>query len=216
MKIGDVINLTGQWKNEDKEFNYRCKIVDMEKDAIYIDYPVDIETSQTVYFPLNESFYVRYIKETAVYQFQSKAVDRASKVIPVLKITVPSKDEFEKIQRRAYLRVETAVDISIHCPEDSFSPFTTITKDLSGGGTRFVIPHSLENITFENDQPLLIYLVLRYSPEKYEYIETEAHVVRVLDDHKPSEVSVSFDIENIQDEQKIIQYCFQVQREARQ
>lgn len=216
MKIGTEINLTGQWRNEEDPFNYRCNIIDMEQDVLYIDYPVNIETSRTVFLPLNEPFYVSFIKGTAVYQFESEVVERVKKVVPALKITVPSKEKFRKIQRRSYVRVETTADISIHCPEESFSPFTTVTKDLSGGGARLVIPNSLSNVQFIDDQKLLVYLVLRFSPEQYEYIETSARVVRINDAVNPLEVSIAFQLENRHDEEKIIQYCFQVQREARQ
>lgn len=215
MKIGDVINLTGQWRHEEEPFNYRCKIVDMGQNTLYIDYPVDVNTSRTVHLPLDEPFYVRYIKESAVFQFQSKVIERTNRIIPVLKIVVPNKEEFQKIQRRAHLRVDTAVDIAIHCPEESFSPFTTVTKDLSGGGARFVIPPLLENINLEQAQTISCYLVLRFSSEKYEYIETEAEIIRVLHDKTPIEVSISFLNEDRNIEQTIIQYCFQIEREIR-
>src|SRR5690625_2061623 len=108
MKIGDVIHLIGQLEDETK-YNYRCKILDMTKNALYIDYPVDIGTSRTVFMPVGESFHVRLIKETAVYKFESKVIEYTKRIIPVLKIAVPKKEAFEKIQRRTHLRVKTVV-----------------------------------------------------------------------------------------------------------
>lgn len=215
MKIGDELILTGQWRGDEEEFEYRSKVVDIGEDVLYIDYPTDINTKRTVYVPIKEPFYVKFIKDAAVFQFQSHVVARTKRNVPVLKIAVPSKDEFKKIQRRAYLRVTTSVDIAIHCPENTFSPFTTVTKDLSGGGARFIIPYHLSQLNFVRDQPLLTYLVLRFSQDHYEYIETEAHVVRVLDQNEPKEVSIKFEFDDRQIEQNLVQYCFHVQREER-
>lgn len=216
MKIGDVINLTGQWKREEEEFHYRCKIIDKEKGAIYIDYPIDIKTERTVFIPIDEPFKVRFFEEAAVYQFETKVIARTKKVMPVLKLSVPSKEEFQKIQRRAYLRVNTTVDIAIHCPENSFTPFTTVTKDLSGGGVRFIIPELLKDLKFENDQLLDVFLVLRFSSNEYEYLQLDAKFVRMLHNESPKEATMSFQHEDIQDEQKLVRYCFQIQREERQ
>lgn len=216
MKIGDVIHLTGQWRNENEEFHYRCKIIDMDKNHIYIDYPIDTKTDKTVFIPIQEPFYVRFFKEAAVFQFETEVIARTKKVMPVLKLSVPSQDKFQKIQRRAYLRVDTTIDIAIHCPEHSFTPFTTITKDISGGGVRFIIPTSLKDLQLKREQPLEIYLVLRFGQSEYEYISIEGNVVRLLHDRNPVEATLSFQHHNVQQEQQLVRYCFQIQREERQ
>src|SRR5690625_756139 len=101
MKIGDELILTGQWRGDEEEFEYRSKVFDIGEDVLYIDYPTDINTKRTAYVLIKEPFYVKFIKDAAVFQFQSHVVARTKRNVPVLKIAVPSKDEFKKIQRRA-------------------------------------------------------------------------------------------------------------------
>src|SRR5699024_11081227 len=110
-------------------------------------------------------------------------------------------------------RVNTAVDVAVHCPEDTFAPFTTVTRDISGGGACVIIPHQLKNINIKKDQELNLYFVLRFSQTDYAYIESTAKTVRVVKDSEPAFFSVSFLDNPLKNEQTLVRFCFQIQRE---
>ena len=50
-------------------------------------------------------------------------------------IAYPGNQTLIKVQRRQYVRIPTTVDAAIHPLENEFTPFTTITEDISAGGT---------------------------------------------------------------------------------
>ena len=52
----------------------------------------------------------------------------------MMKLHYPGDEYVMKIQRRQYVRVETAVDIAIHPYNGEFVPFTAVTDDISAGG----------------------------------------------------------------------------------
>ena len=72
----------------------------------------------------------------------------------------------------------------------------------------------MKNQSLEVNQKILIYIVLNTN-NGYEYIETEAKVVRFQSDDEVNIVSVKFLIDDENIRQKIIQYCFDIERKNR-
>ncbi|WP_408006547.1 PilZ domain-containing protein [Pseudalkalibacillus sp. A8] len=66
--------------------------------------------------------------------------DRKKEHIPLLILSFPGSTNLEKIQRREFVRVETAIDVSIHPTERQFQPFACITSDVSAGGCAVIMP----------------------------------------------------------------------------
>lgn len=210
MEIGTPLSLE-RFNLETKEIDeYRSKVIDIDDEYFYIDFPIDKKTERTTHFYNNEKVIFQYTKNNVVFEFSGTVLDRVMKNVPALKFHVPNKEDIKQIQRRQFVRVETDVDVAVHCPNNSFLPFTTVTRDISGGGASIV----LKDQTFEVGQSLELYIVLD-TKNGYEYIELEAKVVRMQTKDNIKTVSVKFVNEDEKKRQKIIQYCFDIERKKR-
>lgn len=210
MEIGTPLSLK-RFNLDTKDLeDYRSKVIDIDDEYFYIDFPVHEQTKRTSVFSIHEYIIVQYTKNNVVFEFRGKVLDKVSKNVPALKLKLPAKEDLKRIQRRQYVRVETDVDVAVHCPNDSFPPFTTVTRDISGGGASlYVLDQSLEI-----NQKLKLYFVLN-SKDGYEYIETEAQIVRFQTENEVKTASVKFLIDDENKRQKIIQYCFEIERKNR-
>ncbi|MDY0396550.1 PilZ domain-containing protein [Virgibacillus halophilus] len=118
----------------------------------------------------------------------------------------------KRIQRRKFARIEIVSDVAIHSTDDSFQPFTTVTTDLSGGGLAFIIPKHI-NIHKTSVNIWLAFELHR----NMSYLKITGDIVRIIDDgdHHIRSASVSFKDLTRNEEQIIIRYCFEKQRQAR-
>src|SRR5690625_818734 len=209
MQIGDSIVLRLSAPNAKDTF--RCKVIDKNEQFLIVDLPVNQATNKSTFWLRNTDVSVTFIKNGVVKEFLSKVKHYNKLSIPALAIPLPDKEDIRKIQRREFVRIATNADIAIHCPNHSFLPFTSITEDISGGGASVIIP---PNISFKQRKKILVYLVLHSKSGGIEYIKTKAKVVR-LHEHKIKTVSLKFLLQNEMDQEKIINYCFHIQREQR-
>lgn len=210
MEIGTPLSLK-RFNLETKNIeDYRSKVIDIDDDYFYIDFPVHEQTKRTFVFSIHENIIVQYTKNNVVFEFKGKVLDKVTKNVPALKLKLPAKEDLKRIQRRQYVRIETDVDVAVHCPNDSFPPFTTVTRDISGGGASLYVSDQ----SLEINQKLKLYIVLD-SKEGYEYIETEAQIVRFQTENNVKTASVKFLIDDENKRQKIIQYCFEIERKKR-
>lgn len=211
MNIGTLLTMeTKQPKNKEKE-KYRCKIIEKNENYLFIDYPIEVKSSKTGFFQKGTSFSASYVgKDQSVYSFHTKVVAKVKLNIPALAISFPDKNDIKKIQRREYVRIETAVDVAFHGTNE---PFTTVTSDISGGGMSIIIPNG-KNVTANETANVCV--ALQMHSGDYHYVNALAEVIRV--NHDTSTVktaSLKFVSVNKHQQQHIIRYCFEKQREAR-
>lgn len=211
MKIGDTLYITILREQNEKE-NYRCKLVDMDQDRLYIDYPIHEKTNKSFYLPKDLQFTITYKKDQNVFTFNSYVIERKLASIPTLAIHLPDREEHRRIQRRRHVRINASVDLAVHCLEDSFTPFTTTTRDISGGGMSIYIKEKL----FSKEIPLKLAIVLQVDEGKYKYIFTKAKFIRYKE-LKQGALTASLQFIDLkeQDQQKIISFCFAKEREQR-
>ncbi|MDT8860033.1 flagellar brake domain-containing protein [Alkalihalobacillus sp. MEB130] len=214
MKIGLTIFLELQERKDSEKGvqRFKCRLVDI-KDAIYvIDYPINEETGKPSFFFDGTEFRASFITEdeSAMYAFDTEIVGRMKGNIPVLFLKDPGKEKYIRIQRRNYVRVETAVDVAIHPINSEFSPFTTVTLDLSGGGCAILLP---QNQSFLEQGQTTIHLVLHMQTGDIVYVKALCKVVRVFTPRKEARRRASLQFLDIdeRDQQKIIRYCFERQ-----
>lgn len=214
MKIGTLFTLEMEDLETRVMAKYRCKVIDKNENYLFIDYPINIKTKKTTFFPKGDKFSISYLgADQVVYQFISKIISRVNLRVPALVIRFPDKNKIQRIQRREYVRIETAVDTAVHCLEDSFSAFTTVTTDISGGGLSVIIP---SKHTLAKNKKLNIWLVLQMQSGEYNYINAKAELVLLkLLDNALKTASLKFTSITKQSQQNIIQFCFEKQREAR-
>lgn len=212
MEIGDILYINFDIGENDHE-QYRCKVMDKSSERLFIDLPTHAQTLKTAYIPIHKPFYVTYQKNENVFRFRSYIIQRQNQSVPKLIIHLPPKIEHERIQRREHVRVEVAIDVAVHCKNNSFSPFTTVTNDISGGGLSIYVNKEI----FDHNIPIKLGIVLQMDSGEFNYIFTEAHFIRYKQIGDNGVKTASLKYHNISgvDRQQIIMYCFEKQREER-
>ncbi|WP_047980029.1 flagellar brake protein [Ornithinibacillus contaminans] len=215
MKIGAFLTLEVFNAESGANEMYRCKIIDKNKKYLFIDYPVHVKTKRTQVFTIGTYLSAEYIeKDQSIYRFNTIIKEKRKGKIPALALRLPEKEQIQRIQRRQYVRVETAVDVAIHSTDDAFAPFSTVTVDISGGGLSIVVP---KGVQLNEDVNVTLYVVLHMHSGDYQYLTLSGKVVRIIEDERKARTaSVKLLSIDSQEQQEIIRYCFEKQREARQ
>ncbi|MFS0751558.1 flagellar brake protein [Oceanobacillus sp. 1P07AA] len=215
LDIGIKIQLEVKNHEKNKTDIYLCTIIDETEDSYIINYPVHKETLKTTFFNVGTYFSAVYIGEDdAIYRFPTKITSRKKAKIPSLYITKPDEEQWKRIQRREYVRVDASVDVAVHSVLQQFEPFTTTTIDISGGGVAILAPTVIDlSLTMMVD----IWLPLeRKSQNKIHYAYAQAEVVSIRElNIRMNVVSLQFHSITQKDRQEIIRYCFDKEREKR-
>lgn len=214
MEIGAFLQLETLFAHPYDKQTFRSKIIEKNEHYIFIDYPFHEISKRTKYFPLQARFIVTYIdKGQSIYQFKTHIAGKANLPVPALALRMPAADEIERIQRRQYVRIDTAVDVSVHSIGGNFAPFTTVTADISAGGLSLILPPDNE---IPHKDALDICLVIPMEGINPHYIYAKGEHVRSYSyEHSVPLASIKFTAIHAQDKQRIIRYCFQKQRDAR-
>lgn len=205
MKIGDPLTLELQYS--DRVEKYKCKLVERKGQQLYIDYPINIETKRTAFFLDGTQLKCSFIMSDGnVYLFESEVVGRIKQKIPMIMLTYPGDDQLIKIQRRQYVRVETAVDVAVHAANSEFKPFVTVTDDISAGGAAIIV--SKEQI-LEAGTLIHSWFVLPMQNGDFHYFKFGAKVVRNIPlDHSRFKTSLEFiNVESLE-RQVLLRFCF--------
>ena len=145
LKIGQRVEISLA-SDADENF-YNSRVEDFNTEYLVVAMPMD-KGYPIIPYP-NEVVYGRLRTNEGVYKFVSVFLDKAAKPIPVLRLSMPK--ELEKHQQREFVRVETMFSVKV-CLQDEnkklLSPYHTITKDISGGGLRFVMDKELPSGTY--------------------------------------------------------------------
>ncbi|MFC0559859.1 flagellar brake protein [Halalkalibacter alkalisediminis] len=211
--IGTTISLELEEMKEfeKKKTRFRCRLVDRTDSIYVIDYPINEETNKPSFFFDGTEFRASFIADDdAVYAFDTEIIGRRKGNIPVLLLKNPGKEKYLRIQRRNYVRVETTVDAAIYPIEKGFSPFRTVTLDLSGGGCSIVIP---QDQTLPEVGELNLWLVLHMQSGDIAYVKAYCKIVRVYQPRPDARLRASLQFLNVdeRDQQKIIRFCFERQ-----
>src|SRR5690625_804780 len=206
MKVGRNITLT----INDETFESR--IIDINDKYIYLDIPVNVDTRKTAFMQSNKTLEAEYVgDDRACYSFTTKIIDQTFNQIPKLVVAFPQ--GVDRIQRREFVRVQTTVDVAVHSQTNTFSPFTTVTFDISGGGLSLILP---SNRSLPIGEIVDVYIILHMDNEDIHYICTTSKVLRIVEGKdKPTTVSLQFKNITLQDQQRIVQFCLEKQREIR-
>ena len=193
-----------------------CKIIEKNDHYLFIDYPIEEKTRKTCYFRKGTNFSAIFIgKDQSVYQFRTELVSKANFKIPALALKLPQKEDIKRVQRREFVRIKSAVDIAVYASDDSFTPFTTVTNDLSGGGMSIILPKGT-NLDHVESKKAVIWMVLEMNNGDYQYCYIKAEFVHIkehLSGIQTASLKFTSITRNVQ--QQIIRYCFEKQREAR-
>ncbi|PYZ94488.1 pilus assembly protein PilZ [Salipaludibacillus keqinensis] len=208
IKVGNTIHLELKSSDEEKR-RYKSKILDYNESKIFIDYPVDKKTKKPHFFLEGTQFRVWFMgNDKAIYLFESEVLGKDVKKFPMLVLKDPGVSDYVRIQRRQYVRVDTTIDVAVHCLNNKCKPFTTVTADVSGGGMALVLP---EQHSVEEKDVIKTWLALPYQSGEMIYLEVKAKTIRILKDRGRLKGSFEFvDLDDIE-RQKIVRYCFERQ-----
>lgn len=203
LKIG--MQLTLEPIVNERNERFRCKVVEMEEHAFYIDYPINMLTRKTAFLMDGAEFKITFVEGEASYVFNSEVLGRKNVGIPMISLKQPQPEEFVKIQRREFVRIQTTVDVAIQTEEHAYQ---LTTEDISAGGVAVFLRG---NEQLEEDMCVDITVVLPFSNGDMHYVMSEAKIVRIFERDQVKIASIQF-IEPLDiDQQFIVRFCFERQ-----
>lgn len=206
VKIGT--NLTLEPVNQEETEKYSCRVVDVEADEILIDYPIHQSTKRTMYLNVGETFRVTFVDgKSAAYTFYTKILGRKKTNIPMLRFALPTDEEVEKIQRREYVRVETAIDVALKYDEQFYQ---FVTADVSAGGLAIYLNRELP---LQPGDEVELTLVLPFMKEEdgTQYVHTTGEIIRLIEKDEQTIVPIQFIDTDEVDRKIITRFCFERQ-----
>lgn len=106
LKIGTQLTLEPTYTERNEKF--RCRVVETKDNIIYIDYPINVETKKTAFLIDGAQFRAIFNTESKEsYTFNTEVLGRKAGNVHMIMLACPPKEDFLKIQRREYVRVET-------------------------------------------------------------------------------------------------------------
>ncbi|QPC46717.1 flagellar brake protein [Mangrovibacillus cuniculi] len=207
LKIGTILTLEADL-GEKKE-KYRCRVVELEEDRFFIDYPVSLSTQRTVFLVDGTELQVSFVEDEdqAVFSFPTEVLGRKMNKIPMIMLVLPNLDEIVRIQRRQFVRVDSSLDASLTIPAIN-KTLHVLTEDLSAGGCAVILPP--DEILPSQEKGYII-VVLPMSGGKTYYVKTNVTIIRQWEKDKRTICSIQFDKLSEQDQQNIIRFCFERQ-----
>jgi c-di-GMP-binding flagellar brake protein YcgR len=203
--IGETLLL--ELTYSEKSEKYKCKLVEREGNNLYIDYPIVQETNKTAFLLDGTQLKATFMAEDGtVYLFESEVMGRVKLKIPMIVLSYPGDEHLVKIQRRQFVRVETPIDVAIHPESNEFSPFVSVTDDISAGGAAIIGQTGSSLIA--NMQILTYFALAMQNGDNY-YLRLKSKVIRVSEPQNGrSLISVQFLEVSPQDRQLLLRFCF--------
>ncbi|WP_274309695.1 flagellar brake protein [Solibacillus daqui] len=204
LKIGTQLTLEPTYTERVEKF--RCRVVETKDNIIFIDYPINVETKKTSFLIDGAQFRVVFNTETKEsYSFNTEVLGRRAGNVHMIILSCPPKEDFLKIQRREYVRVETPVDVAI---DFKGSKYQFVAEDISAGG---IAIHLKTPVDFTEGDEVQALVVLPFTNGEIRYVETEAVIVRIFERDGFQIASISFTDTDDVDKQHIVRFCFERQ-----
>jgi c-di-GMP-binding flagellar brake protein YcgR len=194
--------------------SYKCMIVEMGDGTFFIDYPVDVQTGKVVFLMDGTELKASYQdSEKGTYLFDTEVFKKVKGNIPMIQLLLPPEDMFIRIQRRQFVRIETSIDVAIHSTNGEFSPFRTVTEDLSAGGAAIRMP---KNVKLGDVAFIQIWLALPLNSGEIVYMKLVSKVIRIVTKNNGlTRLSVQFVAPAKHETQIIMRYIFERQAEMK-
>ena len=208
LKIGTMLILEPTYTERVEKF--RCKVVEQKDGVLYIDYPINTITKKTAFLIDGAQFRVTFNDESKQsFAFNTEVLGRKKGNIPMIMLTCPPDEEFIKIQRREFVRVETPVDVAVEY-DNRFTQL--VADDISAGGVLLALQGS---INFKIGDEVRLTIVLPYTNKEIRYVQTNALVVTTFERNNRTLASVQFTDTDDIDKQYIVRFCFERQLQIR-
>ncbi|WP_349407587.1 flagellar brake protein [Pseudalkalibacillus sp. SCS-8] len=208
IKAGETLELEME-KPGRKTVKYKCKVDKIDNGRIFVTYPTNLQTNKSEFFMIGSRFRASFTtSDKSTYAFSTEMVDRFKDRIPLLILSFPGEEGLEKVQRREFVRVDSAIDVAIHPTAHQFSPFTTLTSDISAGGCMINLP---ERHPLRNGQVIYCWMVIPLKQYTW-YIKQKAMVLRILEgENGRLKAPLQFIDVTEKDKQNYLRFCFEEQ-----
>jgi len=208
IKIGTMLILEPTYTERVERF--RCKVVEQKDGVIYIDYPINTITKKTAFLIDGAQFRVTFNDESKQsFAFNTEVLGRKKGNIPMIMLSCPPDEEFIKIQRREFVRVETPVDVAVEY-DNRFTQL--VADDISAGGVLLALQGA---VNFKIGDEVRLTIVLPYTNKEIRYVQTDALVVTTFERNNRTLASVQFTDTDDIDKQYIVRFCFERQLQIR-
>ncbi|WP_107942397.1 flagellar brake domain-containing protein [Metasolibacillus sp. FSL H7-0170] len=203
LKIGTMLMLEPMYTERMEKF--RCKVVEKDDDLIYVDYPINDFTKKTAFLLDGAQFHAVFYTEGNSYSFTTKVMGRKNDRIPMVMLSCPPANEFTKIQRREFVRIETPIDVAVEY-DGTFYQF--IAQDISAGGLSLRLT---QPTNFKENDTVQLTVVLPFVNGEIKYVQTDARVVRIYEENGMQIASMQLTDTDDVDKQHIVRLCFERQ-----
>ncbi|WP_428908954.1 flagellar brake protein [Niallia sp. Krafla_26] len=206
LTIGETLILEPR-DNEQSE-KYRCRLVEKSENVIFIDYPINLKTNRTTFLVDGTQLKVSFVSGNSAYLFNTEVLGRVLQGIPMIKLSFPGNQYVMKVQRRQFVRISTAVDVAIHSLQNEFPPFTTVTEDISAGGSLLFL--NQDNINMKPGMIVMALFVLPMQDGEYHYLKLKSKVIRKLKHEEMGKTLFSLQFMNVSaiDRQTLLRFTF--------
>lgn len=212
INIGDAILIKSRFSTTEEV--YKAMVVEIEDGGLFIDYPVNVETGKIAFLPDGMQLEITITdSDQAVHIFESEVLGRIRVRIPMIQLLLPPENTFIRIQRRQYVRLEVSVDAAVHPQKNEFSPFKTITEDISAGGVAIRLPKSVDIKEATN---VKLWLVLPLKSGEIHYLSMKGRITRLNDEQKGKNIlSIQFIDATDTDTKLFMRFIFEKQMELK-
>lgn len=212
INIGDALLIKPRFSMTEE--TYKAMVVEIEDGGLFIDYPVNVETGKIAFLPDGMQLEITITdSEQMVHIFDSEVLGRIRARIPMIQLLLPPENTFIRIQRRQFVRLDVSVDAAVHPEKNEFSPFKTITEDISAGGAAIRLPR---NIEIKGTSNVKIWLCLPLKSGEIHYLCLKGRITRFNEQYKGKNIlSVQFFETTDTDTQLIMRFIFEKQMELK-
>lgn len=189
---------------------YKSKVIDIAEDYVMVDYPTNMESGKTAFFVDGTQLLVNFTdKHKMSYAYRTEVRGRMMKGVPMLKLSYPGDEQLIKIQRREFVRVDTAIDVAV-MKNGEKSQY--VAEDISAGGIALRLP---ESPSFQAEDTLSLVIVLPFMNKEIKYVHVDATVIRIWEKSGQKIASLQFGDVSMEDRQRIVRFSFEKQLEMR-
>lgn len=186
-------------------FDLSCKsnIAEVGETEILISIPLDREVIGQL--SIGTKLEVTYLAVGNKYAFQTEIIGRTRDTIPLLRLAKPKESEIVKIQQRENFRVNSNLRLMIN-------EFELHTINISAGGALF--SSKLDFPLREGDEVIGTLFVPNSHTKVDVAIPFQCKIIRIMKNQERKNVAIQYTKINRNDQIKIIQHCFQMQRKS--
>ncbi|WP_155590605.1 flagellar brake protein [Lysinibacillus cavernae] len=204
IKIGTQLQLEPTYTERLEKF--RCKVVEQQENILYIDYPINVATKKTAFLIDGSEFRATFrTEDKQSFAFSTEVIGRKSGNIPMIMLHCPKPEEFIKIQRREYVRVETPVDVAIQFKDYKYQ---LVASDISAGGLALILKGE---VACNDGDEVKLTIVLPFTNGEVKYVITDATVVRIFEKEGKRIATIQLTDTDDVDQQHIVRFCFERQ-----